>query len=69
MEIDFLVQKGTEVVPIEVKAAENLQSKSLRTFVKANEGLNGVRFPLAPYRKQDWMRNIPLYAVSTFFRS
>ena len=69
VEIDFLVQKGTEVVPIEVKAAENLQSKSLRTFVKANEGLNGVRFSLAPYRKQDWMRNIPLYAVSTFFRS
>ena len=68
VEIDFLVQKGTEVVPIEVKAAENLQSKSLRTFVKAHEGLKGIRFSLAPYRRQDWMRNVPLYAVGTFFR-
>ena len=67
VEIDFVVQKGTEIVPIEVKATENLQSKSLRTFVAAHEGLGGVRFSLAPYRKQDWMRNIPLYAISTFF--
>ncbi len=67
VEIDFVVQKGTEIVPIEVKATENLQSKSLRTFVAAHEGLSGVRFSLAPYRKQDWMRNIPLYAISTFF--
>ena len=67
VEIDFLVQKGTEVIPIEVKAAENLNSKSLKTFVTANMELHGVRFSLAPYREQDWMRNIPLYAVSAFF--
>ena len=69
VEIDFLVQKGTEVVPVEVKAAENLQSKSLRTFVAAHKGLKGVRFSLSPFRKQDWMHNIPLYAVAAFFRS
>ena len=68
VEIDFLVQKGMEIVPIEVKSTENLRSKSLATFVSANHGLNGVRFSLSPYRKQDWMRNIPLYAVSAFFR-
>ena len=67
VEIDFLVQKGNEVIPVEVKAAENLQSKSLRTFVTGNEGLKGVRFSLAPHRDQGWMRNIPLYAVGTFF--
>ncbi len=67
VEIDFLVQKGTKVVPVEVKSAENLQSKSLRTFVTRNEGLKGVRFSLAPHKDQVWMRNIPLYAVSTFF--
>ena len=69
VEIDFLVQKGTEVIPIEVMAAENLQSKSLRTFVTENEGLRGVRFSLAPHRDQGWMRNIPLYAVGSFFRT
>lgn len=67
IEIDFLVQKGDDVIPVEVKAAENLQSKSLRTFVAGNEGLKGVRFSLAPHRNQGWMRNIPLYAVSTLF--
>jgi MoxR-like ATPase len=56
-----------DVKRIEVKAAENLNSKSLKTFVTANKGLHGVRFSLAPYREQDWMRNIPLYAVSAFF--
>lgn len=67
VEIDFLVQKENEVIPVEVKAAENLQSKSLRTFVTGNEGLKGVRFSLAPHKDQGWMRNIPLYAVGTFF--
>ena len=67
VEIDFLVQKGNEVIPVELKAAENLQSKSLRTFVTRNEGLKGVRFSLSPHRDQGWMRNIPLNAVGTFF--
>jgi predicted AAA+ superfamily ATPase len=69
VEIDFLVQRGTEVIPVEVKAAENLNSKSLRTFVSAHDTLKGVRCPLAPHRDQGWMRNVPLYAVGAFFRS
>lgn len=44
-----------------------LRSKSLRTFIAAHENLSGVRFSLSPYREQDWMRNIPLYAVGAFF--
>lgn len=68
VEIDFIAQKGEAVVPVEVKAAENLQSKSLRTFVAAHEGLNGVRFSLSPYRDQGWMENVPLYGVGAFFR-
>ena len=69
VEIDFLVQRGTEIIPVEVKAAENLNSKSLRAFVAAHDGLKGVRFSLAPHRDQGWMRNVPLYAVGTFFRT
>lgn len=68
VEIDFIAQKGEAVVPVEVKAAENLQSKSLRTFVAAHEGLKGVRFSLSPYRDQGWMENVPLYGVGAFFR-
>ena len=59
-ELDFVVQDGERIIPIEVKAEENLQSKSLRYFVNSNPGLKGVRFSMQNYREQDWMENIPL---------
>ena len=62
-EIDFLVQSGEKIIPIEVKAEENLRAKSLRSFVKANEGVHGVRLSMSGYREQDWMTNYPLYAA------
>lgn len=65
MEIDFLVQQGSEVTPIEVKAEENLRSKSLRTYVERHPGLHGIRFSMNGYKRQEWMTNVPLYAVAT----
>lgn len=62
-EIDFLLQKESQIIPIEVKAKENLQAKSLRAFVEKNPGLKGVRFSMSPYREQDWLVNYPLYSV------
>ena len=62
-ELDFLVQQEKLIHPIEVKAEENLQSKSLSTFVKNNPGLHGIRFSMSLHREQDWMTNYPLYAV------
>ena len=41
-EIDFLVQDEERIIPIEVKAEENLQAKSLRAFVERNQGLKGI---------------------------
>ena len=67
-EIDFLVQTGDKVLPIEVKAEVNLRAKSLRTFVNANPGLHGIRFSMSPYQEQDWLTNIPLYAITTIFK-
>lgn len=64
-EIDFLVQRESTIIPIEVKAAENLRAKSLRLFVSSYEGLHGVRFSLSPYREQEWMTNYPLYTAET----
>lgn len=64
-EIDFLVQQEEKVIPIEVKAEENLQAKSLRMFVERNSGLKGYRFSMSPYREQDWLVNYPLYSVLT----
>ena len=62
-ELDFLLQKDVSVIPVEVKAEENLQSKSLRFFVEKNAGLHGVRFSKSDYREQEWMINYPLYSV------
>ena len=63
-EIDFLVQKSNNVFAIEVKAEENLRSKSLRAFKNSHPEIHSVRFSLSGYREQDWMRNVPLYAMS-----
>lgn len=62
-EIDFVVQQGSSVYPIEVKAEENLRSKSLSEFNKAHKSMNCRRFSLSGYRQQDWMMNVPLYAI------
>ena len=63
-EIDFLVQNDDRIIPIEVKAEENLQAKSLRYFVEKNQQLHGVRFSMSPYREQSWLTNYPLYSVA-----
>lgn len=67
LEIDFLIQDGGNIVPIETKAEENLRSKSLSTFVANHPNLHGLRFSMSDYREQLWMTNIPLYAVDGFF--
>lgn len=62
-EIDFIVQKEGKVIPIEVKAEENLRAKSLSAFVAKYPGLHALRFSMSDYREQSWMTNIPLYAA------
>lgn len=68
LEIDFLIQNGLDIVPIEAKAEENLRSKSLSTFIASNPDMHGLRFSMSDYREQDWMTNVPLYAVSCYFK-
>lgn len=64
-ELDFLIQHNGFVTPIEVKASENLQSKSLHAFITKNPQLKGIRYSMSLFREQDWMRNIPLWACGT----
>lgn len=61
--IDFLVQGKTSVIPIEVKAEENLRAKSLRAFCDKYNPDYAVRTSMSDYREQDWMTNIPLYNI------
>ena len=72
LEIDFLAQIGDKATPIEVKAEVNVKSKSLSQFVNnqfSDHHLHGIRFSMLPYKDQDWMTNIPLYAVEAYMRN
>lgn len=63
LELDFLVQNGSRLAPIEVKAEENLQSKSLRQFKLDCPDSLPVRLSMSDYREQENLINLPLYAV------
>ena len=67
LEIDFMIQDGSGVVPIEVKSEENLKSKSLSAFLGQNANAHGVRFSMSPYRDQERMTNVPLYGAGVYF--
>lgn len=62
-EIDFLAQDSGAIYSIEVKAEENLRSKSLRAFSEKYTDVHSVRFSLSGFRDEGWMRNIPLWAI------
>lgn len=62
-EQDFLIQKGKNVIPIEVKAEGNTRSQSLKVYCDKYHPEKAVRFSTLGYMDQGWMVNIPLYAV------
>lgn len=62
-EIDFLIDNGENVIPVEVKAEVNLHAKSLRTYKEKFDPAISVRTSMADYRIDDWLTNLPLYAI------
>lgn len=60
---DFIIQKDNQIVPIEVKAATNIKSPSLKAFFEKYNPEKSIRFSTLPYKDQGWMINYPLYAV------
>ncbi len=67
MEIDFIIQTGKNIVPIEVKASENLHAKSLRTYCEKFSPAIAIRTSLSDYRTESWMINVPLYGIETVY--
>lgn len=65
-EIDFLIQSEGQIIPIEVKAEENLQAKSLKSFNQKFSPTMSIRTSMSDYRKDEWLTNLPLYAISEF---
>jgi len=67
-EIDFVVQDEDDgVVPIEVKAGENLRAKSFKLFHEKFKPQAAIRASLSDYRREDWMTNVPLYLIGDYF--
>jgi uncharacterized protein len=64
-ELDFLLQIEDKLIPVEVKAEENLRAKSLKVFVEKYKPAYATRTSMSFYRADDWLVNIPLYAVFT----
>ena len=64
-EIDFLVDNGIDVMPIEVKAETNLKAKSLKTYCEKFKPNKAIRLSMADYRQEDWLLNLPLWSVET----
>ena len=62
-ELDFLIQTDEYMIPMEVKAEENLQAKSLKVFTQKYGIKKAVRVSMAGFRDQDWLINFPLYNV------
>lgn len=67
-ELDFLIQTDDCIVPLEVKAEENLQAKSLKVFVQKYGVRDAVRVSMSGFREQDWVTNFPLYNIGNLNR-
>lgn len=62
-EMDFMIQKGKQVIPLEVKAEINGQAKSLKAYCKKYQPECAVRLSMKNYRREEYILNLPLYAV------
>ena len=69
-ELDFIVQnEDDELIPIEVKAGENLRAKSFKYFCEKYKPTKAIRTSLADYKEENWMTNVPLYIIGDYFKS
>ncbi|MBK5240766.1 ATP-binding protein [Clostridium sp.] len=64
-EVDFVFQSGMNIIPLEVKAAENLQAKSLKSYCLRYNPKDAIRTSMSDYRKEEWLTNLPLYAINS----
>lgn len=63
-ELDFVLQSGAYIVPLEVKAEENLQAKSLKSYCNKYQPKYAIRSSMSSFRQEEWMVNFPLYAIN-----
>lgn len=64
-EVDFILQYKGTVIPLEVKAEENLHAKSLKVYAEKFKPSISIRTSMSDYRKEDWLVNLPLYNINS----
>ena len=64
-EVDFVIDTGNDVIPVEVKAEVNLQAKSLKVYRDKYQPNLSIRTSMADYKREDWLLNLPLWAVGS----
>lgn len=62
-EVEFVIDDGGNVIPVEVKAETNLKAKSLRTYTEKYNPEYAIRTSMSDYKKEEWLLNLPLYAI------
>jgi uncharacterized protein len=67
-EVDFVIQKDNDIIPIEVKSSENVRSRSLSVYSEKYQPKVCLRTSLAKFQQQNWMTNIPLYHFLTWVK-
>lgn len=63
-EVDFVVDTGELIIPVEVKAEVNLRAKSLKTYREKFSPEVSIRTSMADYKKEARLVNLPLYAIN-----
>lgn len=64
-EVDFIIDNGNDVIPVEVKAEVNLQAKSLKVYRDKFHPKLSIRTSMADYKSEDWLINLPLWSMIT----
>ena len=67
-EVDFVVDNGEEILPVEVKAETNLQAKSLKVYHEKFQPRQAIRTSMSDYKDEGWLLNLPLWAIETLDR-
>lgn len=62
-EIDFVVDNGHSIIPVEVKAETNLMAKSLKMYQEKFQPKLSIRTSMADYKHEGKLLNLPLYAI------
>ena len=68
-EIEFIVQTGSQIVPVEVKSGTNLRAKSLAVYMNKYQPRLAVRSAVANYKKTDNLYDVPFYLLNNFFQN